>query len=153
MEPGPVEERRAVAKRRVEELRQLVRYHDYRYYVLDRPEISDAEYDRLLRELRALEEEFPELTTPDSPTQRVGGRLTELFAPVQHRRPMLSLDNAFTFEELEAWLRRVERASGLRVDLVCEPKIDGVAVALTYEAGLFVRGATRGDGFGVCKGV
>ncbi|HXF73034.1 MAG TPA: NAD-dependent DNA ligase LigA [Actinomycetota bacterium] len=139
--------RRAEAKLRVEELRDQIRYHDYRYYVLNEPEISDAEYDELMRELRALEEEFPELVTPDSPTQRVGGEPAELFAPVQHRAPMLSLDNAFSEAELKAWVARVERAVGPVARYVCEQKIDGVAVALTYEGGRFVRGATRGDGY------
>lgn len=141
------ERRRAEAKLRVEELRDQIRYHDYRYYVLDEPEISDAEYDELMRELRALEEEFPELVTPDSPTQRVGGQPAELFAPVQHRAPMLSLDNAFSEAELKAWVARIEKAVGPVARYVCEQKIDGVAVALTYEGGRFVRGATRGDGY------
>ncbi len=141
------ERRRAEAKLRVEELRDQIRYHDYRYYVLNEPEISDAEYDELMRELRALEEEFPELVTPDSPTQRVGGQPAELFAPVQHRAPMLSLDNAFSEAELKAWVARIEKAVGPVARYVCEQKIDGVAVALTYEGGRFVRGATRGDGY------
>ncbi len=142
------ERRRAEAKRRVEELRDLVNYHNYRYHVLDEPEISDAEYDELMRELRALEEEFPELVTEDSPTQRVGGApLTDLFAPVHHRVPMLSLDNAFSWEELNAWGKRVERSLGRQADFVCELKIDGVAIALTYEDERYVRGATRGDGY------
>jgi DNA ligase (NAD+) len=141
------ERRRAEAKLRVEELRDQIRYHDYRYYVLADPEISDAEYDELMRELRALEEEFPELVTPDSPTQRVGGAPAELFAPVKHRAPMLSLDNAFSEAELKAWLTRVERVVGTGTRFVCEQKIDGVAVALTYEDGRLVRGATRGDGY------
>ncbi len=137
---------RAQAKLRVEELRQLINYHAYRYYVLDEPEISDADYDELVRELRELEERYPELVTPDSPTQRVGAAPAELFAPVEHRAPMLSLDNAFSPEELKAWATRVERAVGRSVAYACELKIDGVAVALTYEAGVLVRGATRGDG-------
>ncbi|HEX2267519.1 MAG TPA: NAD-dependent DNA ligase LigA [Actinomycetota bacterium] len=144
----PEERRRSEAKRRVEEVRDLINYHDYRYYVLDDPEVSDAEYDELMRELRGFEEEFPEVVTPDSPTQRVGGRrAAELFAPVQHRLPMLSLDNAFSWEELNAWGKRVERVVGRQADFVCELKIDGLAVALTYETGQYVRGATRGDGF------
>ena len=131
----------------MEELRDLIDHHNYRYHVLDDPEVSDAEYDQLMRELRALEEEFPEFVTPDSPTQRVGGQPTALFAPVRHRLPMLSLDNAFSWEELNAWAKRVERAVGRQADFVCELKIDGLAVALTYEAGQYVRGATRGDGY------
>jgi DNA ligase (NAD+) len=140
------ERRRAEAKRRVEELRDLINFHDYRYYVLDDPEVSDAEYDELMRELKALEEEFPEFITPDSPTQRVGGQPSELFAPARHRARMLSLDNAFSWEELNAWGKRVERVLGRQADFVCELKIDGVAVALTYEDGVYARGATRGDG-------
>jgi DNA ligase (NAD+) len=141
------ERRRAEAKRRVEELRDLVDYHNWRYHVQDDPEVSDAEYDELMRELRALEEEFPELIVPDSPTQRVGGAPSELFAPVRHRTPMLSLDNAFTWEELDAWGGRVLRALGREADFFCELKIDGVAVALTYENGRYAVGATRGDGY------
>jgi DNA ligase (NAD+) len=143
----PDERRRADAKRRVEELRDLINYHDYRYYVLSDPEVSDAEYDELMGELRGLEEEFPELVTPDSPTQRVGGKPTELFAPARHRLPMLSLDNAFSWEELNAWGKRVERVVGRQAEFVCELKIDGLAVALTYQEGRYTRGATRGDGF------
>jgi DNA ligase (NAD+) len=144
---GTEERRLSDATNRVEELRDLINFHDYRYYVLDDPEVSDVEYDELMRELRALEEEFPELITPDSPTQRVGGKPTELFAPARHRVPMLSLDNAFSWEELNAWGKRVERVVGRQADFVCELKIDGLAVALTYENGAYVRGATRGDGF------
>ncbi|QRK11847.1 NAD-dependent DNA ligase LigA [Archangium violaceum] len=141
------ERRREVAQRRVEELRDLINTHDYRYYVLDSPEVTDAEYDALVRELRQLEAEFPELVTPDSPTQRVGGRPGELFAPVEHRLPMRSLDNAFSDEELAAWAARVERRIGAGADYVCELKIDGLAVSLLYENGVLVRAATRGDGF------
>ncbi len=135
------------AKLRVEELRSLISYHDYRYYVLDSPEISDAEYDDLMRELRSLEERFPQFITPDSPTQRVSGQPVEAFGIVQHRLPLLSLANAFSDEELRAWQRRAAALAG-RDDfaLVCEPKMDGLAVALVYEDGLFVQGATRGDG-------
>ncbi len=140
------ERKRAEAKLRVEELRELINYHDYRYYVLDEPAIVDADYDELMRELRALEEDFPELITPDSPTQRVGGAPAELFAPVKHRARMLSLDNVFSPEELEAWAARVEKAVGPGARYGCELKIDGVAVALTYEEGALVQGATRGDG-------
>src|SRR3990170_8230024 len=140
------ERARAAAKVRVEELRDLVNYHNYRYHVLDEPEISDAEYDELMRELASLEERFPELVTSDSPTQRVGGAPVELFRPVKHRARMLSLDNAFSHEELEAWATRVEKGIGPGARFACEPKIDGVAVALTYEGGALVQGATRGDG-------
>ncbi len=135
------------ARLRVEELRAQVNYHNYRYHVLDDPEIADAAYDRLLRELRELEARHPELITPDSPTQRVGGEPVTAFGVVEHRLPMLSLANAFTTGELEAWRRRV---TGLLesddVAFVCEPKIDGLAIALVYEDGRFVQGATRGDG-------
>jgi DNA ligase (NAD+) len=136
----------ADAQLRVEELRDQLNYHSYRYYVLDDPEVSDAEYDELTRELASLEERFPELVTPDSPTQRVGISPADLFAPVDHRARMLSLDNAFSYEELEAWAARVERAVGTGARFSCEAKIDGVAVALTYEKGLLTKGATRGDG-------
>ncbi len=136
----------AEGKVRVEELRERLNYHSYRYHVLDDPEVSDAEYDDLMNELRALEERFPELVTPDSPTQRVGATPADLFAPVPHRSPMLSLDNAFAREELEAWAARVERAEGAGARYSCELKIDGVAVALTYERGVLTKGATRGDG-------
>src|SRR5437660_1447325 len=144
---APEERRRSEAKRRVEELRDLINLHNYRYHVLDDPEVSDAEYDELTRELRSLEEEFPEFITPDSPTQRVGARPTQLFAPARHRAPMLSLDNAFSWEELNAWGKRVDRVVGQQADFVCELKIDGLAVALTYEDGSYERGATRGDGY------
>src|SRR5262245_53496124 len=100
---GAQHRERAEAQRRVDELRSLIRHHDYLYHVLDRPEIADAEYDELVRELKGHEERFPELLTPDSPTQQVGGRPSELFAPVEHLAPMLSLDNAFGREELLAW--------------------------------------------------
>jgi DNA ligase (NAD+) len=135
------------AKLRVEELRSQIAYHDYRYYVLDSPEISDAEYDELMRELRRLEEQHPELITPDSPTQRVSGQPVEAFGIVEHRVPLLSLANAFNEEELRAWYRRAANlVENERFDMVCEPKIDGLAVALVYENGSFVQGATRGDG-------
>jgi DNA ligase (NAD+) len=137
---------RGDAPRRIEELRASIAHHDYLYYVLDRPELPDADYDALVVELRGIEQRFPELITPDSPTQRVGGRPSVLFAPAQHRTPMLSLDNAFSRDELAAWGARVERGVGDRAHFVCEPKIDGLAVSLTYENGSFTRGATRGDG-------
>src|SRR6266511_5946255 len=122
------ERRRSAAKTRIDELTEQLHYHDYRYHVLSDPEISDAEYDELMRELRGLEGEFPELVSPDSPTQRVGSRPSELFAPVRHRARMLSLDNAFSWEELNAWGKRVERTLGRQADFVCELKIDGLAV-------------------------
>jgi len=135
-------------RQRVEELRRIIEYHNYRYYVLDKPEISDAEYDALMRELERLEEAHPELVTPDSPTQRVGGEPLEAFATVEHPIPLLSLANAFTEEELFHFDRRVRELTGeAKVEYVLELKIDGLAVALTYEGGIFVRGATRGDGY------
>ena len=139
--------RRATAKLRVEELREQINHHSYRYHVLDDPEVSDVEYDEMIRALQALEDEFPELITPDSPTQRVGNAPADLFAPVEHRAPMLSLDNAFSFEELDAWHARVVRGVGEgAAAFACELKIDGVACALTYEDGVLVKAATRGDG-------
>lgn len=138
---------KAQARRRIDELRRLISRYNVQYYVLDSPQIPDAEYDRLFRELQTLEQQFPDLITPDSPTQRVGAPVSDAFAPVAHHRPMLSLANAFNEEELTAWARRVQAALGTRrVEYVCELKIDGAAVSLTYERGRFVRGATRGDG-------
>jgi DNA ligase (NAD+) len=136
----------AEAKLRVDELRELINHHSYRYHVLDDPEVADVEYDELVRELQSIEDHFPELITPDSPTQRVGNVPADLFAPVAHLAPMLSLDNAFSFDELEAWNRRIEKRVGDAARFACELKIDGVACALTYERGRLVRGATRGDG-------
>ena len=144
---APSDERAlAEAKLRVEELRAEIEHHRYRYHVLDDPEVADAEYDDLMRELRGLEDRFPELQTADSPTRTVGGAPAPLFAPVTHRAPMLSLDNAFSFDELDAWAQRVERGVGEGVRFACELKIDGVACALTYERGRLVKAATRGDG-------
>jgi len=135
------------AKARVEELRRLIRHHDYLYYVLARPEISDAAYDRLFKELKRLELQHPKLVTPDSPTQRIGGEVAEGFAPVTHSSPMLSLDNATTEEEIREFEARLQRIiPGAAFQYVGEPKIDGVGVALVYHNGEFVRGATRGDG-------
>ncbi|MCD6520132.1 MAG: NAD-dependent DNA ligase LigA [Anaerolineae bacterium] len=133
---------------RIEELRALIRYHDYLYYTLDQPEITDAEYDALMRELEALEAAHPELITPDSPTQRVGAEPLPEFAKVRHPYPMTSLADAFSREEVEAWLERAKRLlpEDIKLEFVVEPKIDGLAVALTYENGLLTRGATRGDG-------
>ncbi len=135
------------AKLRVEELRSLIAYHEHRYFVLDQPEIPDAEFDALMRELRDLESQHPELITPDSPTQRVGGAPAETFGIVQHPVPLLSLANAFSADDLRAWHRRasniIEREG---FAMVCEPKIDGLACALVYEAGQLTTAATRGDG-------
>ena len=131
----------------VESLRDEIRHHEYRYYVLDDPEISDAEFDRLMNELKKLEAEHPELITPDSPTQRVGGKPREGFVKVPHSIPMLSLDNAYNEEELRNWERRVHELAGRKdVEYVCELKLDGMSLALRYEDGKLVRGITRGDG-------
>ena len=134
------------ASARAEELRATILEHDRRYYGLDQPTVSDAEYDALLGELRAIEAKHPDLVTADSPTKRVGGKPSALFAPVQHTSPMLSLDNVFSAEELSAWALRLERGADGAIDYVCELKIDGLAVSLVYERGVFARGATRGDG-------
>ncbi|MDQ1397795.1 MAG: ligase, partial [Acidimicrobiaceae bacterium] len=131
---------------RAEELRASIEHHNRRYHQLDDPEISDADYDALVRELRAIEENHPDLATPDSPTQQVGYAPSTLFAEVRHRVPMMSLDNAFSFEELQAWGKRMERYIDGHAELCCELKIDGVAMSLLYEGGRFVRAATRGDG-------
>src|SRR5215470_4997054 len=132
---------------KVEGLREKIRHHEYRYYVLDDPEISDAEFDRLMNELKKLEAEHPELITPDSPTQRVGGKPREGFVKVAHSIPMLSLDNAYSEEELRNWERRVHELSGRKdIEYVCELKLDGMSMALRYEDGRLVRGITRGDG-------
>ena len=135
-------------ERRAAELHEKINHHNYRYYVLDAPEVSDAEYDGLMNELRRLEAEHPHLVTPGSPTQRVGAAPAEGFSQVQHARPMLSLANAFNEEELRAWHRRVKGLlDGADFDLVCELKIDGLAVSLRYENGQFAQGATRGNGY------
>jgi DNA ligase (NAD+) len=136
------------ASARIERLRREIEEHNYRYYALDRPTISDAEYDRLFRELQELEAAHPELASPDSPTQRVGSAPLPQFESVTHEVPMLSLNNAFGEAEVEAFDRRVRE--GLEVDEVeynCEPKFDGLAISLTYDEGRLVRGATRGDGY------
>jgi DNA ligase (NAD+) len=131
---------------RADELRQQIEYHNTRYFEEDEPEISDADFDALVRELREIEELHPELRTPDSPTQKVGGAASPLFSPVRHKVPMMSLDNAFSFEELLAWGKRMERFISGDVAYVCELKIDGVAMSIQYEDGRYVRAATRGDG-------
>lgn len=140
----------AATKKRVESLREQIRHHNYQYHVLDEPEIPDAEYDRLVRELQELEKNHPDLVTDDSPTQRVGAEPVKAFGTVQHVIPMLSLDNAFSEDELRAFHRRV--TDRLKIDIdsdlsyAAEPKLDGVAVSLLYEGGTLRRGATRGDG-------
>ncbi len=135
------------AEKRIEALREKIRHHEYLYYVLDNPEISDAEFDQLMQQLKDLETDHPTLVTSDSPTQRVGGKPREGFVKVRHSSPMLSLDNTYNEEELRDWERRVHELSGRKdVDYVCELKLDGMSLALTYEDGKLARGVTRGDG-------
>ncbi len=135
------------AKLRAEELRSELNIHNHQYYVLDSPTITDAEYDLLLNELRAIEAKYPELITPESPTQRTGAAPVEGFGVVEHRVPLLSLGNAFSEDDLRAWKRRLtDRLGGDDFPVTTEPKVDGLAVALVYENGRFVQGATRGDG-------
>jgi len=134
-------------EKKIEALREKIRHHEYLYHVLDQPEISDADFDKLLRELKDLEAEHPELITTDSPTQRVGGKPREGFVKVPHSSPMMSLDNTYNEQELRNWERRVHELSGRKdVDYVCELKLDGMSLALIYEDGKLVRGITRGDG-------
>ncbi len=134
-------------EKKIESLREKIRHHEYQYFVLDQPEISDQDFDKLMRQLRELEAEHPDLLTPDSPTQRVGGKPREGFVKVRHSSPMLSLDNTYNEDELRSWERRVHELSGRKdVDYVCELKLDGMSLALTYENGRLVRGVTRGDG-------
>src|ERR1700744_934028 len=137
----------AGAARKIEKLRGEIRHPEHLYYVLAAPAISDAEFDRLMNELKRLEAAHPELITPDSPTQRVGGKPREGFVKVAHSAPMLSLDNAYGEEELRDWERRVHELSGRDdIEYVCELKLDGMSLALRYEDGKLVRGITRGDG-------
>ena len=134
-------------EKQINALRETLRHHEYLYYVLDAPEVSDAQYDIWMRELRALEDAHPELRMPDSPTQRVGGKPKEGFAKVPHSRPMLSLDNVYDEAELREWDRRVRELAGEEdIAYTCELKLDGLSLALTYENGSLVRGVTRGDG-------
>lgn len=137
----------AAAAKRAAELRHLLDYHAYRYYALDAPEVTDAEFDRMLQELQKIEAQYPDLQTPNSYTQRVGGYVSEQFAPVTHMARMYSMDDAMNLAELDEWLDRAEKSLGAgNAHYTCELKIDGLGVALTYEAGNFVRAATRGDG-------
>jgi DNA ligase (NAD+) len=134
-------------KKKLEALREKIRHHEYLYYVLDNPEISDLEFDKLMQKLKDLEADDPSLITPDSPTQRVGGKPREGFVKVPHSSPMLSLDNTYNEDELRDWERRVHELSGQsEVDYVCELKLDGMSLALIYEDGKLARGVTRGDG-------
>jgi len=138
---------KAEARKSIERLRETITHHDYQYYVLAQPEISDTEYDKLLKQLEALEKQFPDLITPDSPTQRVGGELTEGFAQAKHRVPMISLDNTYNENEVLEWDDRLEKILGINeFNYMVEPKIDGVSLSLIYENGRFMRGVTRGDG-------
>ena len=140
MPPAPIE-------KKIESLRDKIRHHEYRYYVLDDPEISDAEFDKLINQLKTLEAEHPDLITPDSPTQRVGGKPREGFVKARHSSPMLSLDNAYTDEELRDWERRVHELTGRSdVEYMCELKLDGMSLALRYKGAQLERGITRGDG-------
>lgn len=134
------------AKEKIDALKEVLNQYSYEYHVLDKPSVPDAEYDAKLRELEELEKMFPEFITPDSPTQRVGGEPLESFEKVRHSVPMLSLSNAFNEDDVRSFARRATNALGTETTFICELKIDGLAVSLTYEDGKFVRGATRGDG-------
>ena len=135
------------AKKRIEKLRGEINRHRYLYHVLDKPEISDSALDSLKHELFRLESEFPDLITPDSPTQRIGGEALEKFNKVSHSVPMLSLEDSFSLEEMEEWEERIQKlVPGERLDYFCELKLDGLAISLVYENGVLIRGATRGDG-------
>ena len=136
------------ARQEHNELSRLLHHHNYLYHSLDRPEITDAEYDRLMQRLLRLEEQYPELVTADSPSQRVGGKPLDSFSPAPHATPMLSLENAFNDEDLRDFDARLKRFLATDEDLeyICEPKLDGVAVSLSYRDGQLHRGATRGDG-------
>ena len=132
----------------IEALREEIRRHDYQYYVMDAPSIPDSEYDKLFRQLQTLEQDNPDLITPDSPTQRVGGKPLKAFDSVTHRVAMLSLNNAFEEGEVAAFDRRVRESLGQEnIEYAVEPKFDGLAITLTYERGVLVQGATRGDGY------
>src|SRR5258707_1619821 len=134
-------------RKEAEELREKIRRHEYLYYVEDAPEISDAAFDRLMNRLKEIEAAHPELATPDSPTTRVGGTPREGFTTVRHARPMLSLDNAFSYDALRDWDRRVREGSGREdIEYIAEHKFDGLSISLQYENGMLTRGVTRGDG-------
>ena len=135
------------AQKKIEKLRKTIEYHNWKYYLEVKPEISDQEFDRLMRELIGLEEAFPDLITPDSPSQRVCGAPLKAFKTVEHTIPMLSLDNTYSYDELREFDKRVRKTLGHeRVEYFVEEKIDGVSISLTYKKGLFVLGVTRGDG-------
>src|ERR1700752_3605174 len=140
--PAPKE-----VEKKIEALREKIRHHEYQYFVLDNPEISDQDFDKLTKQLKDLEAEHPSLLTADSPTQRVGGKPREGFSKVRHSSPMLSLDNTYNEEELRAWERRVHELRGRKdVEYVCELKLDGMSMALRYQDAQLERGITRGDG-------
>ena len=145
---GMMDEAKRGAARRALELRELLDRYNYRYHALDDPEVPDAEYDRLMVELRGIEAEHPDLATPDSPTQRVGALPVAAFGTVRHRIPMLSLDNAFSEEEVRDFDRRIRERLPMQKSIrySAEPKLDGLAISAHYERGSFVQGATRGDG-------
>ena len=134
------------ARTRIEELTEMIEQHNYNYYVLNAPTISDYEFDKLMAELIKLEKQFPQLASPYSPTQRVGGEITKEFQTVRHRTPMLSLSNTYTDTEIRDFDQRVRKTIGNEVEYVCELKFDGVAISLIYEDGKLIRGVTRGDG-------
>src|SRR6202047_3124795 len=135
------------ARHEIEELRDKIRHHDYRYYVLDDPEVSDAAYDRLMNRLKELEAANPKLITPDSPSARVGGAPRAGFQTLRHARPMLSLDNAFSYDALRDFDRRVREGSGReKIEYIAEHKFDGLSISLQYEDGVLARAVTRGDG-------
>ena len=142
----PRPSRLAETRTRVRQLRDKIRRHDYLYYVLDRPAISDAEYDALVADLRRLEEQFPELVTPDSPTQRVAGGIREGFSTVRHYAAMLSLESTTDPEVVRRFDARMRSAAGADVRYVLEPKFDGLSIEVVYEDGQFVSASTRGDG-------
>jgi DNA ligase (NAD+) len=139
--------KKETARKKIEDLRKQIRRHDYLYYVLNKPEISDAKYDKLMKEVEELETEFPDLVTADSPTQRVGAAPLEEFGTIKHLKPMLSLDTASEIEEIRKFDERIKRELEVEnVGYIAEPKLDGLSVELVYEQGRFVRGSTRGDG-------
>src|SRR5262252_2615511 len=138
---------KAALRREVEGLRDKIRHHEYLYHVEDAPEISDAKFDQLMQRLKELEAANPELVTPDSPTKRVGGTPREGFASVRHARAMLSLDNAFSYDTLREWDRRVREGTGREeIEYIAELKFDGLSISLQYEDDVLARGVTRGDG-------
>ena len=134
------------ARTRIAELSKVIENHNYNYYILANPTISDYDFDMLLNELIDLERQFPDLILPDSPTQRVGGDITKDFQTVKHRYPMLSLSNSYNIEEVKDFISRIKKTIDDDVEFICELKFDGISISLTYENGLFVKAVTRGDG-------